>query len=49
MKNTDWLRVALTALIIYTAASSGCYRFRHPEMTETQLILKAGDWLRWKR
>lgn len=36
------------AAIIYILAANYAYRFRHPELTETQLILKSPYWLRWR-
>ena len=37
------LEVSLVVAIIYVSIAFGVYRFKHPELTETQLFLKAPD------
>lgn len=48
---TRFRRVCLWCLAVvalYAMVSSAVYRFRHPEMTETQLFLHLGDAMRWQ-
>lgn len=51
-KLCHWLNVISLAIVfmasIYFMVSSLAYRFSHPEMTETQLLLHTFDALLWK-
>lgn len=45
----DILTTIIIVICLYVAVSGLVYRFRHPEMTETQLALHIGDWLTWRK
>jgi hypothetical protein len=45
---TKTLECILMALIIYTVAASTRYRLKHPELTETQLLLRTPRWITWR-
>jgi hypothetical protein len=42
------LKIAAILILGYVLVSSSTYRFKHPEKTETQLILDIGKSLTWK-
>jgi hypothetical protein len=42
------LLILLIGALVYVTVAEGRYRFRHPEMTETQLFLHTGDILLWQ-
>lgn len=49
MTRREWFIVFLMALITYAAVCSGVYRFQHPELTDTQLLLDMPKALMWWR
>ena len=42
------LKIVVLILVIYLFAAQITYRFKHPELTDTQRILHLGDALLWK-
>jgi len=42
------LEVLLLALILYAIVSLTFYRFSHPQMTDTELVLHSLDALLWR-
>lgn len=40
--------IAIVAFMLYAGVCSTAYRFRHPEQTETQVLLNMPDALRWQ-
>jgi hypothetical protein len=49
VKNTKIvLAVLIYALFIYVAIACEVFRFKHPELTETQLFLKIPDAIFWR-
>jgi DNA-directed RNA polymerase subunit L len=40
--------IILLAILAYVGVAFTVYRFKHPELTETQLILKTCDALTWR-
>ena len=43
------LVLAVLSCMAYVGVSSVVYRFRHPEMTETETIMNMGAVLRWEK
>lgn len=39
---------AIIAAMVYIGIAFSSYRFRHPDMTETRILLNAADVLRWR-
>ena len=48
MKRQKLLESFVMFLILYLVTSSLVYRFRHPELTETQLFLHLSDAVMWR-
>ena len=45
---TRALRLSILAIVVYVASSMAAYRFRHPELTDTQLFLHMWSALSWQ-
>lgn len=45
----DIITFLILIVILYLTISGTVYRFRHPEMTETQLVLHLWDWVTWRQ
>jgi hypothetical protein len=48
MKPSEIFKAALIGVLLYAAVSGIVFRFRHPWMTETELIIHTMDSVLWR-